>query len=407
MDDLERAVHEQFSRDALAVYGDALVERGDPRGELIALELAPQATPAWHERRRAVMAGWVGKRLVGPALQRTRFGFLGANEDEDGLALLASPAGAHVRWFAARGERRVVNHALRKLIGELRPWLVELTIAVPGERDAIDPSLAAALVYRTPELREVHLDGRALLELPHPRIRRAVISGFDALRGGLPDATHLDLSLHATTADPVWQPTRVAAIVDFPRLRVLDLSRNERGRLGGDSNIIETLEASRLAGLDELILPSLTVGQAQRLEHLELPPRTRLARSYHELPAIAGVDIPARFPWPSPAELMPRDALAFETIERVDHHSGPLAPLIEALERAWATLPRDVVKIWTDLFDLVDNLGGGEADYPKASLARAIEALALEQTDWVDLAVACRMVRPGMQDFATVRRQQI
>lgn len=407
MQALERAVHEQFSRDALAVYADALVETGDPRGELIALELAPQATPAWHERRRAVLAQWVGKRLVGPAMQRTRFGFLETDGDADGLELLASPAGTHVRRFAARGSRLAVNNALRKLVGERRHWLVDLTIAVPGERDAIDPSIAAALVYRTREIRTLTLDGRALLELPHHGVERAVLSGIDALKGGLPNATHLDFALHASTADPVWQPTRVAALVGFPKLRVLDLSRNERGRLGGDSNIIETLEASPIAQLDELILPSLTVGQAQRLGELKLP-RTRLARSYHELPAIAGVEIPERFPWPSPAEAMPRDAIALEFTTWSDEHRVLLAPAIARLEVAWPALASGARAAWLEIFERIAEIEPEEqVDLPASTLDRALADTAIDDPAWSDLATMLQMRRAYLadEDVAVWREQ--
>lgn len=46
------------SLDPDGYYVDHLQALGDPRGELIALDLAPREDQAWHKRRRALLQAW-------------------------------------------------------------------------------------------------------------------------------------------------------------------------------------------------------------------------------------------------------------------------------------------------------------------------------------------------------------
>ena len=50
VEDLERALQSSWDRDHLAVYGDALQARGDPRGELIAIDLAGEMRDVLRKR---------------------------------------------------------------------------------------------------------------------------------------------------------------------------------------------------------------------------------------------------------------------------------------------------------------------------------------------------------------------
>src|SRR4051812_12376701 len=95
-DQLEETLRETFSREDLAVYADLLLTDGDPRGELIALDLDPQPRSAWYERRRAAMTAWLGAKLSGPALHRVKLGFLETEADKVGIELVRSPAGGYL-----------------------------------------------------------------------------------------------------------------------------------------------------------------------------------------------------------------------------------------------------------------------------------------------------------------------
>ncbi|HEY5935628.1 MAG TPA: hypothetical protein VIU61_13355, partial [Kofleriaceae bacterium] len=131
-EDLEANLAASFDRDTLAVYADFLQSIGDPRGELIALDLqieahADHAAPAPGPRYRYAPAGLVDRRATllatwlralvpsdptrGWIGDQVRFGFLdnlelGAHSTEERdrlLAILASPVGPYVRGVTIRG----------------------------------------------------------------------------------------------------------------------------------------------------------------------------------------------------------------------------------------------------------------------------------------------------------------
>jgi len=73
---LEQALRASFAREDLAVYADLLLAEGDPRGELIALDLDPHPTPAWQARRREVIEGWLGHAVASVSHHLIRLGFI-------------------------------------------------------------------------------------------------------------------------------------------------------------------------------------------------------------------------------------------------------------------------------------------------------------------------------------------
>jgi hypothetical protein len=195
-DELERALLASWNTDDLAVYADHLQALGDPRGELIALDLAPRGDRAWHERRSAVLQAWLGPELAASAGRLVQHGVI--HELRDGHHppdLLASPLGAFVRGFSTWGGVYIrpltaaVLQALERLAAQPRPWLTRLAIDYQGELRC-DPALCDRLIAATPNLVELYTLGDCLFDsFHHPSLRRlyATPAFQPPGGGGVPD----------------------------------------------------------------------------------------------------------------------------------------------------------------------------------------------------------------------------
>lgn len=191
-EDLEEALLACWNVDDLAVYADHLLADGDPRGELIALDLSPDPVSGeWSARRQAVLRAWLGTELAARAHALVRHGFVHSLDDGKGAAgaltapLLDSPAGAFVRSFTARGPVTRVRASLQRLAARPRPHLTRLRIEVAsraGREPAISAQVAEALVAATPRLVELDVWGRrTLASFPHPGLRRLHLSHHDSV----------------------------------------------------------------------------------------------------------------------------------------------------------------------------------------------------------------------------------
>ena len=422
-DQLELALRATFSRDDLAVYADLLLAEGDPRGELIALDLDPQPSAAWHERRRTVMRGWLGERLVGPALHRVKLGFLETTEDLDGLALLASPAGAFVRSFTARGETRTVRTAIAKLVAAPRPWLAKLAIHMHATTEGLGAALVDELVAGTPALRELELSGsHVVASFTHPSVRTLRVSGAHALDWGKPPpgVEELDLAFLPVDADGILPP-QWAHFLQNARLDALvrlDLSRNEGGAraphlLGGTLDALDVLlSSSVLARLTHLVLPSMdtTLKLRRALEAMPALVHLRVARLYapivDELRACAPfIELPPVWPWPPRDTIDPRDRLTVavpgEQTRVVD-----LAGIAVYLEQAWATMAPGPQDAWRELWGFVAELAVDATEpFPFAVLDLALSTCPDDFEDvarWADLRFALLAARRHMEADAMV-----
>ena len=389
------------------MYADLLLAEGDPRGELIALDLDPQPSPAWHERRRAVMAAWLGKQLAGPALNRVKLGFLETAADHDGLALLASPAGAFVTSFQTRGEIRPVRTALAKLAAQPRPWLARLAIQTQGE-DGVGAALVDELIAGTPALRALELSGANVVAgFAHPGVRELRVSGATALdwERAPPAAEQLDLAFLPVDVDGelTIQRTDILAAARLDALVRLDLSRNEGGAraphlLGGTLDALDVLLAAPLrAQLTHLVLPSIdgTVKLRRALDSMPVLQHVRIARLYapiaDEICACAPfIELPPVWPWPPRDCIDPREQLSIavpgEPTREVD-----LAGIVVYLEQAWATLSPQVQAAWHELWGFVADLAWDATEpFPFAVLDLALSTCPADFEDvarWSDSAV--------------------
>src|SRR5262245_37701548 len=64
---LETSLQAMWDPDTAAVYADLLASRGDPRGELIAidLELARRESDELRRRKRELLSSWLGAETIG------------------------------------------------------------------------------------------------------------------------------------------------------------------------------------------------------------------------------------------------------------------------------------------------------------------------------------------------------
>src|SRR5688572_10615974 len=194
--DLERALATAPADESLlAVYADALLARGDPRGEILALEqhLAElDATAAAGARRRiAELTREVLGDDLAPEARLVR-GFLHLTLDPavclrlppQTIAELAlrGPAGRSLQRLRIDGDTSLVAYVLALVAARARPNLVELAIAVPepgrslGEFD---------LTVVAPALRRFVLEGEPVIAAaPHAQLEDLTLTGTAAMSWG-------------------------------------------------------------------------------------------------------------------------------------------------------------------------------------------------------------------------------
>jgi len=181
--ELEHSLRASWSTDTLAVYADHLMSLGDPRGELIALDLHPVDEPAWHARRHALLDAWLGP--AHPWGHLVQHGFI--HEVRAGhprRELFDGPLGAVIRGFSTWGTaypigrplRHLVLLSLEHLVAQPRPWLTRLAIEYDGNERCSD-ALTRAVIAATPNLVELYSVGqRVFYSFHHPALQRLYAS---------------------------------------------------------------------------------------------------------------------------------------------------------------------------------------------------------------------------------------
>lgn len=206
-DDLEEGLHGGLDRDQLAVYADELQRLGDPRGELITIDLYAEASGSsaeLAERKRAIVSSLLGPEIADHPSVVFRFGFIELVEpppDQQEAAgaspaaadaVLLGPLGRYVRRAALVGNTERVRDLMAALSHDIRPFLTHLAIHGQSWLNRVDlpTELVARVVEAVPRLHTLEVSGRRVLPMiPFPTVRHLVASGYDALAALRPQAT--------------------------------------------------------------------------------------------------------------------------------------------------------------------------------------------------------------------------
>ena len=246
--ELEAAVRATWDREAIAIYADHLQAIGDPRGELVAIDLRidrGDAGPDVLARRAELIAQWFGADLP-PGI--VRYGFVdvdasGMGPDSQLAIALRGPGAQYIRSVTLAGPHDELRAALDELPRERRPWLTSLTVRQWNETDGPVCLLPATrkLFSRLPALTSLTLEGRRILSAwAHPRVERLRITGYDAIdltsSESWPSLRELDFAFQCQYAADHRDPgfTAISQLLrteTIPVLAKLDLSRGERGHL--------------------------------------------------------------------------------------------------------------------------------------------------------------------------------
>jgi len=300
-DDLEAALRTNPDRDTLSVYADLLQNAGDPRGELIALELhkGPE--------RYNLLLNWLAAEL-------RPFPHTGLHVTATWVERwLNEPLGDFTRGIFA------IDHApqLRQLLDAVssRPRLWLTRIHVSCDQDKTEPiALDEALVRATPNLVDLEVHGRVdLTRFAHPNVKTLRrMMGLDAVAASelilpveLPAVTHLALGL-----DP-WPENVSEQLVTcehLPALASLDVGDNEPYTPSLGSRSFPTfrwlLALAAARRLTKLRVPSVRTAEAANVlaELLGASPVTiTIARAYSRCDFARDlsprISVPEPFPW--------------------------------------------------------------------------------------------------------------
>ena len=224
---LEAAINANpYDEDAYSVYADWLQRQGDPRGELIALQLAEEndpdnpklaaATRKYLAAHRHALAGTIARYLEPPGTLIWRFGFIHRIElaqelDEeldpaDVLAdVLAHPSGRFVTEIRIRDDARDLARAVA-LLGKRRPpTLRALALIGRGTVDGLDALPAMPLTQLTVKAQATgDVDSELAPGCMHSLARApATLEALEIRFGGLEDFADLA---------PLFRRTDLAAL---------------------------------------------------------------------------------------------------------------------------------------------------------------------------------------------------
>lgn len=388
---LEAALQRGWDAETAAVYADLLAARGDPRGELIAIELAIERgwTRELDERRRDRLFAWLGgemlcERRLHPRL--FRHGLLAdfhvyadARHSEITVvnALLESPAGNYIAGLRLSGGHIELSHCLNALAAHGMPWLRRLEIARHGSEPIASERLAK-LVAAAPHLEELDLTGPTLLSSPgYPSVRTLRIIGGDALVIGASPmswVTTLDLAFEDREnwrPVPIEQHVRLAALVNprtFPALHTLDLSRNDLRRYSQGPHPVDAIfpfldAVEHVERLAKLRLPAIHSDEAAAQLHALLARcpalEVEIARAYDVRPELVHprVRVPAPRVWPMPNVVHGRDALSIDVPGVPSGDELALSSIVRDLEVQFDAMPPHAQAAWRSFWDFLDGLG--------------------------------------------------
>ena len=383
----------------LGVYADFLQSQGDPRGELIALDLRPPSMSlhSVEVRRGQLLRTWLGDEvevLLDPDQQLWYVGDLSSTyatfdcgfvdlfiDDPSDDALLAhllhGSGGEHLRRVSIQGSEDVIEPMLAHLVAKPRPWLQQLAVSrTDGWKLLVDRALGERFVAATPNLEVLDLLGRNLFDrLAHPTVRELGITGCESidLADGPPmPALHtIDFAFDGESPTPrgLFGSERV------PALRRFNCSRNEPGNV---QLFAELGTLGVAAQITHLVLPSIRSRRDHALvqaaiDRMPMLREIQLARAYATFGPIeelrhswARVKVPSPLPWP-PREMLVR-------MLAIDGYATDLTDLVDVLEEQYDDLPEEQRAIWYRFWTAVDSLQGEQA-FNVGDLSSALGAL--------------------------------
>ena len=388
-DEIEAELAADFTPETLSVYADLLLAEGDPRGEVIAIDLRGGAG------REAAIEKWLGPLAKEAVVDRgfiTRVDFA---RPQDVTRWFEHPASRYIRGARITGSAKALFLPLQVLVNHSGRWLRELAIHVDHGGVLRDDD--AAVLLRAPHLETLEVRGtRALGDSGHPNVKALRVTGAHALQAILyagetrfPNVTSLDLAFDSEIVLP--------CLDRLPALRHLDLSRNEPGH-GSPDNLGRHLDAievlSEQAGRDQLThlrLPSLRTHEAgARLERLiaRMPNlvEVEIARAYRQFPTLILPPIvkqpDERRAWP------PLDTLDEQIDIWLGHSDMQLDLLVLWLERMYPALDRRERAAWQRLFGMFDPDHTGLIEVPVSVWREALDTLDDDPSiaSWRDLA---------------------
>jgi hypothetical protein len=380
--ELEAALQARWDRETLAVYADYLEAIGDPRGPLIAIDLAIEdrgATPELAADRGSALAAWLGELRAA-----TRFGiveayYIGGDAELD--ALFAAPFGEYLHALYVHAPAERIEPLLARLATRAWPWLRRLDLATADRARPARPiatAVMAAVAAATPNLEILDLRADGLVRTPvHPRVTTLRLVGTRGIVVGeaaMPSVTTIELELDRDAARPADLPGLAAMLSPrtFPALRRLDLSRNEYAyptALASNVGVFPfVLAIEQLERLAELRLPAVRDAvQARDLTRvLDRAPglAIAIARMYR-----GGPELDPRVRTPAPRPWWPDDQMSGrEALEILDAHGEQLgdelalSPIIDELEARWDTLAEPAREPWLAFWAFFDTLGWEHAD---------------------------------------------
>ena len=388
-DQLESALQATWNRETLAVYADRLIDAGDPRGELIAIDLALETqdrTPEIAGRRRELVNAWLGAPLFGRpwSHRQVKYGFvqdyvIETRTGADYLtALLESPAGRHIRGLTIEAEdTEQLEKPLATLTAHARPWLERLVINVswqtrepPTEqrplgrmRNPTRLSGAATrdLIAATPYLRTLELElgrlGTLFDQLDHPSLRSLSLQNPSDWR---PDRMPAITKLALRSLPFVFrEATALVSPTWFPGLRELDLS----SLFVGSRDFVACAFLESIDTFPELTrvrIPPVRQRDLAQLHAtlLRLPPGIELevVRAYADSqPSVDDprLRIPLCSPWPAPAIPLVHRMISIKPPgDRIATKVG-FNSCIEILDQEFAELSAAERAAWTDLWAVI------------------------------------------------------
>ena len=421
LDRIEAALLASWDRENLAVYGDYLQANGDPRGELIAIDLHVERNGPSDElsaRKRALIDAWLGPELAARvlAIGKISVGFVdirwGLAADELERMLGVNAFASSLRAIALEdhdpGLRRAID-----MICSIRPrWLERFGLArYPDAFDeklqpsiAIDDDRARAFADATPRLRVLTAAGaNAFGELVHPSVRELCLYDYNAiaslLHDGAPFVATTDIDLQLFDVPSESELASLLPACRFPVLRRLDLARNERHHaqvfeLLRDHPLVPQLAWLRVPSLrNDAHVDAIEKIVAQMRGDAELV----VARAYANTTRVPSprITMPPLWPW-SPAGLRGHLAVAIPGVTLKD--TVKLNDVIKVLEVAFDQLPEPAREVWSGLWRQLAALAEPPpfSHAPQTTLRCSGDALALalepldlhEHAPWLALRTA-------------------